>query len=174
MPGWSRTALAAAAAPRPPRAEQVPSSLGVSCARGARVPPPEPTSPSFVNSRVPTVPLPGVERECRSGPQAARARVAAGVWLFPPALLQRRQPKHPRCAKRDVSSQAESASPARGARALCPPGGRQRPHRCTAAWTRAAPSPPHKGPGWVGVRTPHPEVPSPKVAGHSADESLET
>lgn len=98
--GAGEARVGAGPAHRWSRTEQVPSSLGVSRARAvSRVPPPATTSPqNFVNSRAPPVPLPGMGRECRSGPQRARRSTAAGA-LPCPRLDCRRSSQHPRSAK---------------------------------------------------------------------------
>lgn len=64
------------------------------------------------------------------GPQEARGRLSRAL-CFPPFAAEATAS---RCARGMwASSRAESASPARGARASSPPSGRRRPHRCQAA-----------------------------------------
>lgn len=96
--------------------------------RGPRVLPPAPTSPGFVNSRIPAVPLGGGDGGLR-GPGELAARLHGS--LASPPLLQRRQ--H-RVALRGCERAAGlSQHPRPGARASSPPGGRRRPRRCAAA-----------------------------------------
>ena len=96
--------------------------------RGPRVLPPAPTSPGFVNSRIPAVPLGGGDGG-RRGPGELAARLHGS--LASPPLLQRRQ--H-RVALRGCERAAVlSQHPRPGARASSPPGGRRRPRRCAAA-----------------------------------------
>lgn len=116
----ARAPVAAAAAPRSPRAEQVPSSSGVSCARGARVPAPAPTSPNFGNSHTPAVLFRGGERVPQWAP-GSQPPGCSGALLPSPPFAAAVAATASVLRERDVLSLAESASPGRGARALLLP-----------------------------------------------------
>lgn len=103
-----------------PRTEQVLSSLSVSCARGAAGPKfllQGPLPPVWLTSAPSQFPFREGGKKCRSG----HRELAAGllrVSRFPPFFCS----CSIRVERRDVSSGAESASPAGGARVPSSPG----------------------------------------------------
>lgn len=111
--GWSHVALAAAATSL---AEQVPSSLGVSCARGAAVPKfllLRPLPPFSATRAPPQFPFREGGERVLQWPQGTGGPVATGVLLYPLSCSS----GSIRVERSDGSSRAESASPAGGARA---------------------------------------------------------
>lgn len=138
---WSRAALAAAAAAR---AEQVPSSSDVRLSRAAAVPEFLLRHPLPLISSTRTPPQFSFRVgpcECRSGPREPAAR-RLRVSRFPPFPASAASVWR----ERDVSSRAESASPAGGARAPCS-WARGEVH--TGAWLPS----PRGAPGSRGTRT---------------------
>lgn len=138
---WSRAALAAAAAAR---AEQVPSSSDVRLSRAAAVPEFLLRHPLPLISSTRTPPQFSFRVgpcESRSGPREPAAR-RLRVSRFPPVPASAASVWR----ERDVSSRAESASPAGGARAPCSRAGGE-VH--TGAWLPS----PRGAPGSRGTRT---------------------